>query len=205
MLAGSTSSVSAGGARHQVEPIGVLGGRAVVRPLELGDVQAVLVAVDDQRHLGDVALVEPIAGDALPRRPAAQVLGPLRQPRAEQLGLLVGLLRQAAEGRAPPERRASWRGSFARGQATRLRPACCGSPLVASRFQRSHGSESRNGVIRIALGSSAAGTLAPSDRRTASGRRTGSRCIGSGRCRACGAGRPSGRRVPRNRGTAVRM
>ena len=90
------------GPLHQVEPIGMLGGRAVVRPLVFGQVQAVLVAVDEQGDLGDIAVIEAVAGDPLPRRPASQVVSPLRQPRAEQLRLLAGLLRQAAEGLASP-------------------------------------------------------------------------------------------------------
>ena len=89
----------AGGPLHQVEPIGVLGGRVLVGPLELGDVQAVFVAIDHQRHLRDVALVKPVAGDAQAGRPAAEVPGPLGQPAAEDFRLLPGLGRQAAEGR----------------------------------------------------------------------------------------------------------
>ena len=76
----------------------------LVGPLELGDVQAVLVTIDHQRHLGDVAIVKPVAGDAQPRRPAAEVPGPFGQPAAEDLRLLAGLGRQAAEGRLSPRR-----------------------------------------------------------------------------------------------------
>ena len=90
------------GPLHEVEPIGVLRERAVVRPLVFGNVKAVLVAIDDQGDLGDIAVIEAVAGDPLPRRPASQVASPLHQPRAEQLRLLQCLLRQAAEGLALP-------------------------------------------------------------------------------------------------------
>ena len=39
-------------ARHQVEPIGVLCRRAIVRPGKLGNMQRVFVAIDHQRHSG---------------------------------------------------------------------------------------------------------------------------------------------------------
>ena len=76
-------------------------GRRMVRgPGELGDVQAIFVAIDDQRHFGDVLFVEPEAGNAHASRPATQVPGALGQAGAEDLGLLVGLGGETAEDRA---------------------------------------------------------------------------------------------------------
>ena len=87
-------------AGHQIEPIGVLRRRAVVRPRELGDVQRIFVAIDDQRHVGHVALVQPIARDAALRRPAAKVPRPVPQSIRKLLGLPRRILLQSAKRRA---------------------------------------------------------------------------------------------------------
>ena len=87
------------GAGHQVEPVRVLRQVAIVRPLVLGDVQMVLIAVDDQRDLGNVALVKPVARDALSRGPTPQVTCDFLQPAAKQRGLLVRFGGQPAEDR----------------------------------------------------------------------------------------------------------
>src|SRR5947209_7007101 len=69
-----------GGARHEVEPIGVLGRRTVMRASELGDVERVVVAIDDEWHVGHIALVESIACDAALCGPAAEVASAIAEP-----------------------------------------------------------------------------------------------------------------------------
>ena len=106
------------GADHVVEPVGMLGRRAVVGPVELGDVQRVFVAIDHQRHFGDVALVDAVAGDAALRRPAAQVAGELAQAVGEFVGLPRRFVAQAAEGWALGT---EWRGCRGRIGTSRWR------------------------------------------------------------------------------------
>ena len=111
MLASGNFQHFPGRPLHQVEPIAVLGRRVVVRPLILGQVQAILITIDHQRHLGNVAIVEPIAGDAQLRRPAAEVPGAFAQPAAKDIRLFEGLLRQAAKCRPGDDfadRRRGW-------------------------------------------------------------------------------------------------
>ena len=77
----------------------MFGGRVIGGPRELGDVQIVFVAIDHQRHLGDILFVEPVAGDAHLRGPPPQMPRPLGQSRPEDLGLLPGLGRETAKDR----------------------------------------------------------------------------------------------------------
>src|SRR5688500_17806492 len=88
-----------GRAYHVIQPIGMLRGRAIVRSLEFGNVQRVLVAVDDQRHFRNVALVNSVAGDAALSRPSPQMPRELSQPIAKLRRLTFGLLAKSTEGR----------------------------------------------------------------------------------------------------------
>jgi hypothetical protein len=76
----------------------MLGGGAVVGAIELGDVEGVFVTVDDQRHLGDVAFVDAVAGDAALGGPTAEVASEFFETVAELGGLAVGFFAKAAEG-----------------------------------------------------------------------------------------------------------
>ena len=86
-------------ARHQVEPIGMLSRRAIVRPGKFGKMQRVFVAIDHQRHIRHIALVQPVAGDAALRRPAAKVACAIPQPIGKLFGLPLGLLPAARRTR----------------------------------------------------------------------------------------------------------
>ena len=90
-------------ARHQIEPVGVLRRRAIVRPSELGEVQRVFVAIDHQRHIGHIALVQPVAGDAALRRPAAKVACAVPQSIGKLFGLPLrtGQQTRRTRGRLP--------------------------------------------------------------------------------------------------------
>src|SRR6185437_1580167 len=68
------------GGDHGVEPRVVAVGRLVAA---IADHRARLVPVDRERHLGDVAIVDAVAGDAFATRPRAQVARALREPVAE--------------------------------------------------------------------------------------------------------------------------
>ena len=114
-----------GRAGHEIEPIGVLGRRAIVWPGEFGDVERIFVAIDDERHVGHVALVEPIARDAALRGPAAKVPGAVSQAVGELLGLPRGGCLQAAERGGV--------GGFARAAEIDLDSSVCEGTSAASR------------------------------------------------------------------------
>ena len=66
-------------------------------PGELGDVQRVLIPIDHQRDVGDVAIIQSVAGDAAFRGPAAEVAGAVAQSVGKFLDLALGTSLQAAE------------------------------------------------------------------------------------------------------------
>ena len=77
-------------AHHEIEPVGMLGGGSLVRPGELGHVQRIFVAVNNERHFGHVPLVQPVARDAAFCGPAAEVPRAFSQPVREFLRLSFG-------------------------------------------------------------------------------------------------------------------
>ena len=58
---------------HQIEPIGMLSHITIVRPFVFGQVQMVLVAIDNQWDLRNVPLIEPVAVDIVASGPATQM------------------------------------------------------------------------------------------------------------------------------------
>ena len=117
------------GPLHQVEPVGVLGGRPLMGPFALDHVHVVFVAIDHQRNFGNVALVKPKTGNALLCRPPPQMVNPLLQSAPKQFGLFAGLGRQTAESRTV------WRGSLP--AATAELAGAGGDPAGNGRFRRS--------------------------------------------------------------------
>ena len=87
----------AGRADHVVEPVGVLGGVRSWGRSNSAMCRRIFVAVDHQRHLGDIAFVEPIASDASLSRPAPQVPGSFAQAVGEFFGLSRGFAFQTAK------------------------------------------------------------------------------------------------------------
>jgi hypothetical protein len=84
-------------ADQEIQPIGVLGRGSLVRPFILCDMERVFVAINDQRHLGDVALVEPVTGDPAFGGPPSQMAGALAKPVSELHGLACGLAAKTAK------------------------------------------------------------------------------------------------------------
>ena len=198
------------GLRHQIEPVGMLGGRAVVRPIVFGHVQTLLVAIDDERDFGNVAIVQPIAGDAPFGRPASQVPCPGRKSPGEQLRLLV---RSSPSARQKPASGCGrglefWRlkssgGRGNRRRARSIRPTFLAHliPVLSRRFLP-------NGFrIRMSPGLQVDLVSKPSAyspllfgwaHAQASGHETGNRYTQCGRCRAYGDGRRGGPPATRN-------
>ena len=78
----------------------MFGAAAVVGTFELDEVQIVFIAVDGQRDLRDVTVVDPEASNAPFSRPATQVTGPFREAIVEPLCLLFSFAGQATKDRS---------------------------------------------------------------------------------------------------------
>ena len=79
--------------------------RAFVRPLILGRMQPAGVPVDDERDLGDVAIVDAKRLDALAAGPLRDVLEPLRQSAAKIADLIGDGPSALADRRRPSDSR----------------------------------------------------------------------------------------------------
>jgi len=69
-----------------------------MRPLVFGRVQPARIPVDDERDLGDVAIVDAKGLDPLPARPLRERLEPLGEPAAEVADLVGGRARPRPAG-----------------------------------------------------------------------------------------------------------
>ena len=77
----------------------MLGPVPIMRPLILGNVQVILVPINHQRNLWYISIIEPITGDAAPRRPTTQMTRAILQPAGKQLSLLKRLFSQPSKYR----------------------------------------------------------------------------------------------------------